>query len=101
MVEINQIKNIVIHPFGLGDENSKKPFFKPPDHNLATGSFVKGFIENNSYEGELEVQSGDDALAKAGVTSVALIKMDIEGYEKPSAERVASDFADTSTHCRV
>ncbi len=84
MVEINHIKNVVIHPFGLGDENSKKPFFKPPDNNLGTGSFVSGFKENNSYEGELEIQRGDEALEKTRVTSVALIKMDIEGYEKPA-----------------
>jgi FkbM family methyltransferase len=82
MVEINHIKNIVIHPFGLGDENSKKLFFRPPDNNLGTGSFVEGFKEDNSIEGELEIRTGDDALEEAGVTSVALIKMDIEGYEK-------------------
>lgn len=84
MVENNHIKNIVIHPFGLGDENSKKPFFKPPDNNLGTGSFVEGFKQDNSLEGELEIRTGDDALEKAGVTSVALIKIDIEGYEKPA-----------------
>jgi FkbM family methyltransferase len=82
MVEINHIKNIVIHPFGLGDENSKKPFYKPPDNNPVTGSFVEGFRSDNSYASELEIQIGDDALEKAGVTSVAMIKMDIEGYEK-------------------
>jgi len=84
MVEVNHIKNIIIHPFGLGDENSKKPFYKPPESSLVTGSFVEGFKEDNSYEGELEIQIGDDALEKAGVTSVAIIKMDIEGYEKPA-----------------
>lgn len=82
MVEHNHIKNIVVHPYGLGDENSKKPFYKPPENNLGTGSFVEGFKQDNSYEGELEIRIGDDALEKAGVTSVALIKMDIEGYEK-------------------
>jgi FkbM family methyltransferase len=82
MVENNHIKNIVIHPYGLGNENSKKPFYKPPDFNLGTGSFVEGFKETNSYAGELDIRIGDDALEKAGITSVALIKMDIEGYEK-------------------
>jgi len=84
MVEFNHFRNIIIHPFGLGDENSKKPFYRPPDENLGTGSFVDGFKKNNSLQGELEIQIGDDALEKAGVTSVALIKMDIEGYEKPA-----------------
>jgi FkbM family methyltransferase len=82
MVENNHIKNIMIHPIGLGDQNSRKPFFKPASNNLGTGSFVEGFRSENSAEGQLEIQIGDDALAKAGVQSVALIKMDIEGYEK-------------------
>ncbi len=82
MVEINGIKNITIHPYGLGDENSKKPFFKPPASNLGTGSFVEGFNSENSLEGELEIQKGDDAFAKEHITSVSVIKMDIEGYEK-------------------
>lgn len=84
MVANNKIKNIVIHPVGLGDQNSRKPFYKPPSNNLSTGSFVEEFLPQNSAEGYLEIQIGDEALAKAGVKSVALIKMDIEGYEKPA-----------------
>ena len=82
MVEINGIKNIIIHPYGLGDENSKKPFFKPPDNNLGTGSFVEGFNPDNSDAGAREIDKGDDAFAKERITSVSVIKMDIEGYEK-------------------
>jgi FkbM family methyltransferase len=82
MVENNNINNIVIHPVGLGDQNSTKPFFKPDASNLGTGSFVEGFRSQNSAEGQLEIQIGDDALANAGVKAVELIKMDIEGYEK-------------------
>ena len=82
MVEINSISNIEIHPVGLGSAHAKLPFHKPPDSNLGTGSFVEGFKPDNSYFGELEIQVGDEALKKAGVQSVALIKIDIEGYEK-------------------
>ena len=84
MVDLNSIKNIVLHGYGLGDINSKQPFFKPPDDNLGTGSFVASFKQNNTYDGELEIQIGDDAVRRAGLASVALIKMDIEGYEKPA-----------------
>lgn len=84
MVENNGIRNIAIHPFGLGDENLKKPFYKPSDKNLGTGSFVENFNAENSFEGDLDIQVGDDAFAKAHIDAVAVIKMDIEGYEKPA-----------------
>jgi len=74
MVEINSISNIEIHPVGLGSAHAKLPFHKPPDSNLGSGSFVEGFKPDNSYFGELEIQVGDEALNKAGVQSVALIK---------------------------
>ena len=83
-IEINRLKNVVVHPFGLGDENSKKSFYRPPDNNLATGSFVKEFATTNSPEGVLEIRIGDEVLEQSGISSVALIKMDIEGYEKPA-----------------
>jgi FkbM family methyltransferase len=86
MVEINGIKNIFIHAYGLGAENSMKPFFKPPDINLGTGSFVEGFKRENTQEGELEIRKGDDAFNKEKITSVSVIKMDIEGYEKPALQ---------------
>ena len=82
MVAENGIKNIFIHAYGLGEHNSKKPFFKPRQDNLGTGSFVADFNPDNSLEGELEIQKGDDAFANENITSVAVIKMDIEGYEK-------------------
>jgi len=81
-IEMNRLKNVVIHPFGLGNENSKQRFFQPPSSNLGMGSFVKEFAAVNSPAEFLEIRIGDEVLEKAGVTSVALIKMDIEGYEK-------------------
>jgi FkbM family methyltransferase len=87
MVQLNHIKNIVSHPYGIGNSNSKQPFYKPSPDNLGTGSFVSGFKGGeNSYDGELEIQIGDDAVKRAGLKSVDLIKMDIEGYEKPALE---------------
>src|SRR5262245_34673901 len=93
MVEINGIKNIAIHAYGLGNENSKKPFFKPAEKNLGTGSFVDGFKPENSFDGELEIQKGDDAFVKERIAAVSIIKMDIEGYEKPALEGLGQVLA--------
>jgi FkbM family methyltransferase len=82
MVEINHVRNTVIHAIGLGESNANVPFYEPPDRNLATGSFVEGFKPDNRYLGELEIRVGDEVLQKSGVRSVALVKIDIEGYEK-------------------
>lgn len=82
MVTVNGIKNIAIHAYGLGDENSQKPFFQPGEKNLGTGSFVESFQPQNSLAGELEIKKGDDAFRAEGIDAVSVIKMDIEGYEK-------------------
>ena len=81
-IEINRLQNVIVYPFGLGRENSKQPFFRPPEKNLGTGSFDKEFWDANSAEGALEIRAGDDAFEKVGVAHFGLIKMDIEGYEK-------------------
>jgi FkbM family methyltransferase len=83
-LEINGVKNVVIHPYGIGEESSKKPFFQPGEKNLGTGSFVEGFHRENKPAGELAIEKGDDAFAKENISAVTLIKMDIEGYEGPA-----------------
>jgi FkbM family methyltransferase len=83
MIEINHIRNIKIYPVGLGNKDAKIPFFKPPEVNQGTGSFVEGFYEQNSNYKELEIVVGDEALEKAGVSRADVFKIDVEGYEKP------------------
>ena len=61
MIELNSIKNIVIHPVGLGNKNEKIPFFKPPEFNLGTGSFEGRFYSANTPFEELEIVIGDEA----------------------------------------
>jgi len=81
-IEINRLKNIVVHPYGLGNTDSEQPFYRPPDSNLGMGSFVKEFGKENSPAGVLTIRIGDEVIERSGITSVAVIKMDIEGYEK-------------------
>jgi FkbM family methyltransferase len=82
MMEINRIQNIRIYPVGLGDRDAKVPFFAPPESNQGKGSFVKGFDDENTGYKELQVVVGDQALKKAAVGRVDLMKIDVEGFEK-------------------
>jgi FkbM family methyltransferase len=74
MIETNKITNVVIHPVGLGNENKKLPFYKPPDTNLGGGSFIASWNQENSDYKKLEIVVGDEELKKSNVRSVDLIK---------------------------
>jgi FkbM family methyltransferase len=81
MVAINRIKNIYIHPVGLGNKNGQLPFYEPPESNLGAGSFIKreDTIDKNFT---MPLVIGDEWLEKKGASHVDIIKCDIEGYEK-------------------
>lgn len=84
-IAANGIRNIVVHPVGLGETNTSVTFYRPPDENLGSGSFVQGFrAKNTEYEHALELVTGDDALERMAVPLVGAIKIDVEGFEKPA-----------------
>ncbi|HWP59553.1 MAG TPA: FkbM family methyltransferase [Candidatus Acidoferrales bacterium] len=83
-LKINNVKNVGIYPVGLGDRPAKIPFFSPGDEtNQGTGSFIETFSEKNKKYHELEIAVGDEVLEKAGVQRIDVIKIDVEGYERP------------------
>lgn len=85
LVQLNSISNIEIHPVGLGDRPAELPFFEPPDANLGVGSFVEGFGPDNSgTQGlMLKIAVGDDELKLPEGSRIVMVKIDVEGYEKP------------------
>jgi FkbM family methyltransferase len=90
-VAANDIKNIIIHPVGLGDKNERLPFKAPVATNQGVGSFA--FVSGDYPHDSLEVQTGDQALQTAGVAAVDLIKMDIEGFERPALRGLVETLA--------
>ena len=78
----NDIKNITVYPFGLGETNERIPFFEPGMSNLGTGSFVSGRHNQGGSTTELEIAIGDEIILKENPERVDLIKIDVEGYEK-------------------
>lgn len=83
MIEINHVSNVTIYPVALGKEKARLRFFEPSETNLGTGSLIEGFQGGIRPYKEVEVQIGDEALEKGGVRHVDLVKIDVEGYEKP------------------
>jgi FkbM family methyltransferase len=69
-VELNNITNVSLLNFALGDKNEKKYFY--PKGSAST--FLSGFVNEKPIE--VSVVKGDDLLDKADV-----IKIDVEGYE--------------------
>jgi FkbM family methyltransferase len=91
LIANNGIRNIVIHPVGLGDKHESLAFETPPDDNTMIGSFA--FVSNDRPHEQLEIVSGDAALKEAGVKDVELIKMDIEGFEQPALKGLKDTLA--------
>ena len=77
-IKINQIENVQIHNFGLGDANETSNYYLDQEsNNSGTGSFISG--HNNAPPiAELQIKKGDDW---SDGKRVDLIKIDIEGYE--------------------
>jgi FkbM family methyltransferase len=80
-VEINGIKNVIIHPVGLGEKHERLIFQEPEGENEGRGSFVFVSPATAKHQ-EFEIMTGDEALEKAGVSKIDVLKMDIEGFEK-------------------
>ncbi|MGL4555119.1 MAG: FkbM family methyltransferase, partial [Gemmataceae bacterium] len=79
-----EIKNVVLHEVGLGKEEAELPFLEPPAGNHGTGTFrVEGATGDRKVSGQkLHVVVGDDWLRGREAGPVALLKMDIEGFEE-------------------
>lgn len=79
-LDINQIENVTVHPVGLGASNDQLPFYAPPERNDGLGSFVP--TDSNGSCKTLQVVHGDSYLQEKGISTVDVIKIDIEGFEK-------------------
>lgn len=84
-VALNHLGSVVtVHRVGLAEEPGSMPFHLPPARdNLAIGTFSKSMTAGAAGKRmELPLVRGDTLLGPLG--RVDLIKLDIEGYEKPA-----------------
>lgn len=81
----NSLDNIELHPVGLSDANTRMPFYAPTGRNAGIGSFDASTAQKgNQVIGDLELVRADDYFVRKGIKQVDLIKMDVEGFEKPA-----------------
>jgi FkbM family methyltransferase len=84
MIALNKITNIVVHDVGLGETAAKLPFFRSGAANSASGTFSTTFRPgDNPGPGEsFQIVVGDDHLKPFKLSSLPLIKIDVEGFEE-------------------
>lgn len=93
-LKINAISNVEIRPVGYSNQVTTLPYHIPPGFNKGWGSFSQTYA-SDKYSGkeqgviDLPLVPGDLDLLERGVENVGLIKIDIEGFEKPAFEGLA------------
>jgi FkbM family methyltransferase len=94
-IELNQIENIHIHDVGLSNDNEQKTFFAPTGRNQGIGSFDASTVtKGNQPIGELTLVRGDDFFQKMQLSSIALMKIDVEGFEKLALKGLQQTLGD-------
>ncbi|MDX1489794.1 MAG: FkbM family methyltransferase [Pseudohongiellaceae bacterium] len=83
----NKINNIQIHTIGVSNENASLPFYAPTGANQGIGSFDSNTAaKGNVSIGELALVKGDDYFPEHGIDRIDIMKIDVEGFEKPALQ---------------
>jgi FkbM family methyltransferase len=77
-IKVNGLKNLILHPVGLGDTDSELPYVQPNDCNTGTGTFVAASNNDSLY---LPVRNADNYFQKNSIDKISFIKIDVEGFE--------------------
>ena len=82
-IQLNGISNIKLHKVGLSNQQEDLDFYAPTGRNQGVGSFDSDTVsKGNKNFGRLALVCGDDYLAQNNLQDIALLKIDVEGFEK-------------------
>lgn len=82
---LNRIKNISLHAVGLSDKAEELTFYAPTGRNQGIGSFDASTVsKGNTAKDKLMLVRGDDYFQEHKIEAIALMKIDVEGFEKPA-----------------
>jgi FkbM family methyltransferase len=82
-VRVNGLKNVTVHPVGLGARDEDLVFYRSGANSVMMGSFLGDFLPANKAGDKLPVRRGDSYLRAQGVGRVDAMKIDVEGFEGP------------------
>lgn len=81
-IVLNSIENIDIHKLAFGKVTSTQQYFPPDNINEGTGTFKPNDKEErNRIPIEVKIANGDAYLKSKSITTVNIIKIDVEGFE--------------------
>jgi len=81
LLEHNCIDNVRVFPVALGDADGELDYFEPDESNLGTGSFAAAPGNFAGRVLRLPVRCGDRFVADNDLAPVAILKIDVEGFE--------------------
>jgi len=81
-IQENNLRNVKIHRFGLGDRITTRPFLAPTDRNWGSGVFYPDgkLPPGDAVTIDLPLSTGDTLVA-AGTSAPQFLKMDIQEFE--------------------
>jgi len=93
-IALNKLNNVEVHAVGLGTMDEMLEFFAPTGSNQGIGSFSPDSLERGTVaKGQLQVVQGDRYFAEQGIKAAQLVKIDVEGFEKPVLSGLESFIA--------
>ena len=81
-VELNQLGDVTLHQVGLAENDELLPFQPPLDANQGAGSFQLDDAMTAHNCESLPVVRADDYFRSEEINNIALIKIDVEGFER-------------------
>lgn len=85
-VEVNRLENVVLHQTGLGESEGELTFHDgggTRESGTLWASFVADYSPKHDITMRARVARGDDLLPAEDSGSVSLVKIDVEGFERP------------------
>lgn len=95
-VDLNGLRNIIIHPVGLGKSTETLPFRVHGDGNIGASGYLKEGEDLDSTSHQLlhlQIMNADEFIADLNLDQIDFIKVDVEGWEAPLFEGMAASIA--------